>query len=119
MLRGPILTADQQVPNGNGQESVPMSAGQSSPPAAACPPTRDELRQQIHQRLDAIIAYCLSETGPASFLAFQTTLLGQLRSLGGLLIQLFLQARHERLALTPWAQGRGNRVADPAARRTL
>ena len=33
-----------------------MSAGQSSPPAAACPPTPGALRQQAHQRLDEIIA---------------------------------------------------------------
>ena len=63
-----------------------MSAGQSSPPAAACPPTPDALRQQAHQRLDGIIAYCLSETGPASFLEFEAALLGLLRSLGCLLI---------------------------------
>jgi hypothetical protein len=96
-----------------------MSAGQSSPPAAACPPTRDELRQQIHQRLDEIIAYCLSEPGPTSFLAFETALLGLLRSLGGLLIQLFLQARHDACDTTAWTRDRGYRVADPAAGRTL
>jgi hypothetical protein len=96
-----------------------MSAGQSSPPAAACPPTRDALRQQVHQRLDEIIAYCLSEPGPTSFLEFETALLGLLRSLGGLLIQLFLRARHDRLDTTAWTRGRGYRVADPAAGRTL
>ena len=96
-----------------------MSAGQSSPPAAACPPTRDELQQQIHQRLDEIIAYCLSEPGPTSFLEFETALLGPLRSLGGLLIQLFLRARHDRFDTTVWTRDRGYRVADPAAGRTL
>ena len=35
-----------------------MSAGQSNPPAAACPPTVEELRRQTHQRLDEIIAFC-------------------------------------------------------------
>src|SRR5512138_3787938 len=119
MLRGLILTADQQVPNGNGQESVPMSVGQSSPPAAACPPTRDGLRQQAHQRLDEIIAYCLSEPGPPSFLEFETALLGLLRSLGGLLIQLFLRARHDEFDTTAWTRDRGYRVADPAAGRAL
>src|SRR5512135_310125 len=119
MLRGLILTADQQVPNGNGQESVPMSVGQSSPPAAACPPTRDGLRQQAHQRLDEIIAYCLSVPGPPSFLEFETALLGLLRSLGGLLIQLFLRARHDEFDTTAWTRDRGYRVADPAAGRAL
>jgi hypothetical protein len=96
-----------------------MSARQSSPPAAARPPARDELRQQCHQRLDEIIAYCLSEPGPASFLEFETALLGLLRSLGGLLIQLFLRARHDGFDATAWEQDRGYRVADPAAGRTL
>src|SRR5512135_1021874 len=96
-----------------------MSVGQSSPPAAACPPTRDGLRQQAHQRLDEIIAYCLSEPGPPSFLEFETALLGLLRSLGGLLIQLFLRARHDEFDTTAWTRDRGYRVADPAAGRTL
>src|SRR5512135_1370099 len=113
MLRGLILTADQYVPIGSGQESVPMSAGPSSPPAAACPPTLDELRQQIQQRLDEIIAYGLSEPGPTSFIEFETALLGLLRSLGGLLIQLFLRARHDGFDTTSWTRDRGDRVADP------
>jgi hypothetical protein len=41
-----------------------------------------------------------------------------LRSLGCLLIQLFLRARHDRLDPGAW-QARGYRVADPAAERTL
>jgi hypothetical protein len=117
-LRGLILTADRHVPNGNGEESVPMSAGQGSPPVAACPPTVDELQPQIRQRLDEIIAYCLNDQGPASFLEFETALLGLLRSLGCLLIQLFLRARHDRLDPAAW-QARGYRVADPVAGRTL
>src|SRR5512147_858494 len=96
-----------------------MSAGQSSPPAAACPPTPDEVWQQIHQRLDEIIAYCLSEPGPTSFLEFEAALLGLLRSLGVLLIQLFLRARHDGFDTTAWTQDRGYRVADPTAERTL
>jgi hypothetical protein len=36
-----------------------------------------------------------------------------------LLIQLFLQAHHRRLDLTPWTQARGYRVADDDAERTL
>lgn len=117
MLRGLILAAEH-VPNGNGQESVPMSACQSNPPVVACPPTVDELQRQTHERLDEIIAYCLNDQGPASFLEFETVLLGLLRSLGCLLIQLFLRVRHDRLDPAAW-QARGYRVADPAARRTL
>jgi hypothetical protein len=117
MLRGLILTAEH-IPNGNGQESAPMSACQSNSPVVACPPTVDELQRQIHKRLDEIIAYCLNDQEPASFLEFETALLGLLRSLGGLLIQLFLRARHDRLDPAAW-QARGYRVADPAAGRTL
>jgi len=95
-----------------------MSASQSNPPVVACPPTVDELQRQTHERLNEIIAYCLKDQGPTSFLEFETTLLGLLRSLGCLLIQLFLRARHDRLDPAAW-QARGYRVADPAARRTL
>jgi hypothetical protein len=117
MLRGLILTAEH-VPNGNGPESVPMSAPQSNPPVAACPPTVEDLQSRSHERLDEIIAYCLSDPGAASFLDFETALLGLLRSLGCVLIQLFLRARHDRLDPAAW-KARGYRTADPAAGRTL
>src|SRR5262249_32633500 len=45
-------------------------------------------------------------------------LLALLRSLGCLLIPLFLRARHDRLEPAAW-KARGYRVADPAAGRTL
>src|SRR3954454_4574827 len=96
-----------------------MSAHHGDPPAAACPPDLEALRQQIHQRLDAIIAYCLQDAGPTSFLDFEKTLLSLLRSLGCLLIQLFLQARHARLDLTTWTQTRGYRVWGKPVARTL
>jgi hypothetical protein len=95
-----------------------MSTHQISPPAVACPPDLGPCPRQIHQRLDEIIAYCLSEPGPPTLLAFEAALLGLLRSLGCLLIQLFLRARHDRIDLAAW-QARGYRVADPAAGRTL
>jgi hypothetical protein len=117
MLRGLILTAEH-VPNGNGPESVPMSDCQSNRPATAGPATVEDLQGRTRERLDEIIAYCTNDTGPTSFLEFETTLLGLLRSLGCLLIQLFLQSRHDRLDSAAW-QARGYRVADPAARRTL
>jgi len=95
-----------------------MSDRQSNPPAAACPPTGEELRRQTRERLDEIIAYCVNDQGPVSFLEFETALLRLLRSLGCLLIQLFLRSRHDRLDPAAW-QARGYRVADPAAGRTL
>src|SRR5947209_17314140 len=117
MLWGLILTAEQ-VPNGNGPESVPMSVCQSNPPAAAGLPTVEDLRCRARERLDEIIAYCSNDQGATSFLDFEAALLGLLRSLGCLLIQLFLRARHDRLDPTAW-RARGYRVADPAAGRTL
>ncbi len=78
-----------------------MSAHQVSPAAAARPPDLEPWQRQIHQRLDEIIASRLHDPGPTSFLDFETTSLGLLRSLGCLLIQLFLQARHGHLDLTP------------------
>jgi hypothetical protein len=77
------------------------------------------LRQQIHRRLDEIIASCLHDSGPTSFRDFEKTLLALLQSLGCLLIQLFLQARHLGLDLTSWTQARGYRVSDDDAERTL
>ena len=78
-----------------------MSQRQNSPRPSTRPPTVDELRQQLHRQLDAIIAACPGEPAPASFLEFEKTLWELLRSLGCLLIQLFLRARHDRLNLTP------------------
>jgi hypothetical protein len=95
-----------------------MSNRETNPPAAACPPTAEDLRHRAHERLDEILAYCAQDPGPATFLEFEAALLGLLRSLGCLLIQLFLQARHDRLDPTTW-KARGYRVADPAAGRTL
>ena len=62
-----------------------MSDCQSNPPTAACPPTVEGLQRQARERLDEIIAYCLKDQGPASFLDFEAALLGLLRSLGCLL----------------------------------
>jgi hypothetical protein len=95
-----------------------MSDSQSNPLTAACPPTVEGLQRQARERLDEIIAYCLKDQGPTPFLDFEAALLGLLRSLGCLLIQLFLRARHDRIDLAVW-QTRGYRLADPAAGRTL
>ena len=95
-----------------------MSDRQGNPPTAACPPTVEDLHRQARERLDEIIAYCLKDQGPAPFLDFEAALLGLLRSLGCLLIQLFLRVHHDRADPAAW-QARGYRVADPAAARTL
>jgi hypothetical protein len=95
-----------------------MSDCQSNLPAAASPSTVEDLQSRARGRLDEIITYCANDQGPTSFLEFETALLGLLRSLGCLLIQLFLRSRHDRLDPAAW-QARGLRVADPAAGRTL
>jgi hypothetical protein len=95
-----------------------MSDCQSNPPSTACPPAVEDLKRQAHVRLDEIIAYCSDDQRATSFLDFEAALLGLLRSLGCLLIQLFLRARHDRLDPAAW-RARGYRVADPAAGRTL
>jgi hypothetical protein len=96
-----------------------MSSTQDIPRATACPPSLEALPSLIQQRLDEIVAFCLNDHAPRSFLDFEKELLGLLRSLGGLLIQLFLLARHSRLDLSSWTKARGYRVADAAAPRTL
>ena len=105
-------------PFGNDEESVPMSRTQDSPPTADCLPSREALQALIHQRLDEIIAVCLNDHGPRPFHEFEAALLELLRSLGCLLIQLYLRAWHDRLDPTVW-RARGYRMADPAAPRTL
>jgi hypothetical protein len=96
-----------------------MSSTQDNPRATACPPSLEALPSLIHQRLAEIIAFCLNDQAPRSFLDFEKDLLGLLRSLGGLLIQLFLLARHQRLDLSSWTKARGYRVADDDAPRML
>jgi hypothetical protein len=95
-----------------------MSDPQSNPPVRPCPPTVAELQQQARAQLEGIITSCSNPPGPASFLEFETALLGLLRSLGCVLIQLFLRACHDRLDPADW-HARGYRTADPDAERTL
>jgi hypothetical protein len=96
-----------------------MSQRQNSPAPSTRPPTEDELRQQLHHQLDEIIDFCLSDPAPNSFLELEKALSELLRSLGCLLIQLFVRARHDRLDLTPWTKTRSYRLADSEAQRTL
>jgi hypothetical protein len=79
----------------------------------------NELRQQLHHQLEGIIGFGLSDPAPTSFLELEKTLWELLRSLGSLLIQLFLRDRHDRLNLTPWTKTGGYRLADFEAQRTL
>jgi hypothetical protein len=96
-----------------------VSRPQPIPLAPDCPCALDQLRRQLHQRLDHIIETCLHDHAGSSFLVFEAALLVLLRSLGQLLVQLFLLARHRHLDLTPWLQGDRYRPANDYAPRTL
>ena len=91
------------------------------PPAldVACPPSLDDLRRQLHERLDTVIDICLPKLPNISFLAFERTCFPFLASLGQLLVQLFLLARHQQLDLQPWLKDGRFRSADAYAERIL
>src|ERR1051326_4682122 len=96
-----------------------MSLPQVNDPDRRCPPSLDELRRQLHQRLDAAIDACQNDYQQASFLDFEKALLPHLSALGLLLMQLFLLVRHQCLDLTAAdPQGR-YRVANDYATRSL
>jgi hypothetical protein len=97
----------------------PMSQTQPTVAAPSCPPTSDDLRQQLHQRLDEVIDTCLTKHAQSSFFTFEKALLPMLASLGQLLMQLFLLVRHQQLALDAWLKDDRYRVADAYAERDL
>jgi hypothetical protein len=96
-----------------------VSPAQPMPLQPDCPHSLEHLRGQLHQRLDQVIHACLHDHAATSLLDFEKALLPLLRSLGQLLIQLFLLARHRRQDLTPWLHGHRYRLADDYAPRTL
>jgi hypothetical protein len=81
-------------------------------------PDIDDLRRQLHERLDHAIDSCLKDLSQASFLQAETAVLGHVRALGLLLLQFFLLVRHLRLDLAAWRQ-RGLRVGAGYDERTL
>jgi hypothetical protein len=96
-----------------------MSLAQPTTAAPACPPTCDDLRQQLHERLDEVIDICLTKHAQSSFFTFEKDLLVLLASLGLLLMRLFLRKRHEQLSLDAWLQDDRYRVAEAYAERDL
>lgn len=114
-LVGPILRV-AHVPTDQPGVS-PMSLPQPTAPDTPCPPTVDALRQQLHLRLDQVIDSCLTTHAHSSFFTFEKALLVLLASLGQLLVQLFLLARHQQLNLAAWLKdGRYRTAADYAER---
>jgi hypothetical protein len=95
-----------------------MSLPHSNLHDPSCPVSVDDLRCQLHHRLDLAIDACLNDFGLSSFLHVETGVLAHLRAVGLLLFQLVLLVRHLRLDLTPWRQ-RGFRIDDGYAERQL
>src|SRR5205814_308464 len=96
-----------------------MSLPQANDQDRACPASLDDLRRQLHQRLDQAIDACHNDHRQATFLDFEKALLPHLSSLGLLLMQSFLLLRHQLLDLAVCdPQGR-YRVADSYAMRSL
>jgi hypothetical protein len=96
-----------------------MSLPQTNEPLRECPPALDDLRRQLHQRLDQAIDACQQEHLQDSFFTFEQALLPHLSALGLLLTQLFLLIRHHCLDLAD-ADPKGRyRVGDDYATRDL
>jgi hypothetical protein len=96
-----------------------MSLPQTNPLTRPCPPALDQLRQQLHQRLNLAIDACQQDYLQASFLDFERALLPHLSALGLLLMQLFLLVRHHGLDLRACDPHGRHRVADHYATRRL
>jgi hypothetical protein len=95
-----------------------MSLPQATAPPLCCPSSTEDLRRLLHERLNQIIDFVLTQSDHFSFLDFEKRLLALLASLGQLLMQLFLLVRHQRLDYTSWLD-KGYRLADDFAERTL
>src|SRR5947209_835618 len=115
-LKGPILVVAYVRMDQPGAD--PMSLPQVNPQDPPCPASQQDLRTQLHQRLDQAIDDCLHGHPRASFLLGEAALRGHLAALGLLLLRLFLLARHQDLDLKPYRQ-RGFRLADGYAQRDL
>jgi hypothetical protein len=96
-----------------------MSLLQTNDPTRRCPAALDELRRQLHERLDQAIDACQNNHLQTSFFDFEKALLPHLSALGLLLIQLFLLVRHQRLDLTACDPQERYRVSDDYATRNL
>jgi hypothetical protein len=84
-----------------------------------CPAALEDLRRQLHQRLDQAIDACQNDYLRSSFLDFEKALLPQLSALGLLLLQLFLLVRHHCLNVAACDPQERYRLADPYATRRL
>jgi hypothetical protein len=96
-----------------------MSLTQANDPPRECPPALDEIRRQLHERLDQAIDACQNSHPQASFFDFEKALLPHLSALGLLLMQLFLLIRHQRLDLTTCDPEGRYRLGDQYATRNL
>jgi hypothetical protein len=96
-----------------------MSLLQTTEQPRECPPSFDELRRHLHERLDQAIHSCQNGHTQTSFFDFEKALLPHLSTLGLLLMQLFLLVRHQRLDLTACDPEGRYRLGDEYATRDL
>jgi hypothetical protein len=80
-------------------------------------PECDAASDSARREFEALLAWC--RTCGDAFAAFEVTLAARVMTLAGVLVRLFLQARHERLDLTPHLAGGGHRRGDGHAERRL
>jgi hypothetical protein len=96
-----------------------MSLPQTNEALRECPPALEDLRRQLHQRLDQAIEACQHQHLQDSFFAFEKALLPYLSALGLLLTQLFLLRRHQSLDLAACDPKGRYRVGEDYATRDL
>lgn len=85
--------------------------------ARHCPVTTRSVRADAKAAFDDLTRYCESCTSP--FWRFEKNLLVRMAVLGGCLIRLFLNARHERLDVRPFLEDGQYRAGNEYAERTL
>src|SRR5688572_1578251 len=86
-------------------------------PRGAGRPGWDALVADARQQFEATVRWC--GTCAAPFGPFEDGLWVRVMRLAGLLVRLFLLARHQRLDLRPHLAGGRYRLGDPAAGRQL
>jgi hypothetical protein len=80
-------------------------------------PASDECVERVRHECEAILGWCRTSTD--RFVAFEGGLFIRLMRLAGLLVQLFLVARRERLELASHLRDGTDRLGDPAGSRRL
>jgi hypothetical protein len=90
---------------------------QDKQPTACCPVAVASIKDQTRQTVEDLLVF--SESSELSFFDFEKRLLVLMMTVGRLLIQLYLTARHNRLDLEPFLADGQYRRGNPFAERTL